>query len=925
MSLNLSKTFGLIRPMTRSLLLSTSTLTRFAVNGVEAALALDFIGSEYRTANTSTTFADAFLGNSPRLTYNPGSASTSQSTMTQGYGPELVENGGFDTDSGWTKGTGWTISGGVASFSGGGLSGNNLIVYQDNNVITTGSTYEVTYTVSGRTAGTVAVFLRGSSPAVYHSTNDTFTRYITAGSSSRDIEILANDTFDGSIDNISVREAPKIVWAPHNLLEYSEDFSQWYDVDGTLDTTLHEAPDGSTTARKITVNTASTAYTREFLTIGASSHTFGVYVKAGTASTVQLYVIQQGSTSGTADIDLATGQVSNVSSAWTVAPVATSVGDGWWLVVGSRSFTAAASNHGVGVTATNQNGLTYYIWGAHLYRSDLGGMAPVPGAVGDFQYYVPTNGAAEYLPRVGHHVFNGSTWVNEGLLIESEVRTNLVTHSEDFSHASWTATKLEVGALVAGPDGASNVATTLTATDPSSSYTHKIDVRNVAPDPQTGTNTASIFVKQGTNRYVALTQEWSSNFTYAVYDLEGGVVTETGSGGTGSYVSSTMEPSGNGFWRISLSGSIGTSGSDAFVLLMSHTGTPNRRDPAFTASGTETIYVYGAQLEDAPTPSSYIPTSGSTVTRGGQSLTVPPAEFGWPEPEYIGPELVTNGGFDTDTVWTKGPGWTISGGVASCSGSSSSLVQNFTSVSGAVYAVSFDVSSYTSGTINTTVGGNYTAQQTVTNPTVGQTYNIVVVGGTNTTRGVEFYGGSFNGSIDNISVREINPLSVSFQMDGRMTYADESDFRQVSFGRWSQASTNELELRLNTGSTAVGKLQPLHDDNNEIAPLSVSDVYNPGSLVPFNVAARFGSNFLNAAADGSTMTALTTPTALPDLSNTDLQIAQDFMGTIGTFRQFAGDIGDAGLVTATNPSTEPTLSLTFDGTGGSFYNLNWSE
>ena len=39
MSLNLSKTFGLIRPMTRSLLLGTSTLTRFAVNGVEATLA----------------------------------------------------------------------------------------------------------------------------------------------------------------------------------------------------------------------------------------------------------------------------------------------------------------------------------------------------------------------------------------------------------------------------------------------------------------------------------------------------------------------------------------------------------------------------------------------------------------------------------------------------------------------------------------------------------------------------------------------------------------------------------------------------------------------------------------------------------------------------------------------------------------------
>ena len=32
---------------------------------------------------------------------------------------------------------------------------------------------------------------------------------------------------------------------------------------------------------------------------------------------------------------------------------------------------------------------------------------------------------ARYLPRIGHHVYNGSAWVNEGLLAESEARTNL--------------------------------------------------------------------------------------------------------------------------------------------------------------------------------------------------------------------------------------------------------------------------------------------------------------------------------------------------------------------------------------------------------------------------------------------------------------------------------------------------------------------
>ena len=36
----------------------------------------------------------------------------------QTYGPELVTNGDFATDSDWTKETGWTISGGNANYNG---------------------------------------------------------------------------------------------------------------------------------------------------------------------------------------------------------------------------------------------------------------------------------------------------------------------------------------------------------------------------------------------------------------------------------------------------------------------------------------------------------------------------------------------------------------------------------------------------------------------------------------------------------------------------------------------------------------------------------------------------------------------------------------------------------------------------------------
>ena len=40
-----------------------------------------------------------------------------------------------------------------------------------------------------------------------------------------------------------------------------------------------------------------------------------------------------------------------------------------------------------------------------------------------------------------------------------------------------------------------------------------------------------------------------------------------------------------------------------------------------------------------------------------------------------GAELVTNGDFATDTDWSKGTGWTISGGTANCDGSQTSGTQ----------------------------------------------------------------------------------------------------------------------------------------------------------------------------------------------------------------------------------------------------------
>jgi hypothetical protein len=247
---------------------------------------------------------------------------------------------------------------------------------------------------------------------------------------------------------------------------------------------------------------------------------------------------------------------------------------------------------------------------------------------------------------------------------------------------------------------------------------------------------------------------------------------------------------------------------------------------------------------------------------------------------------------------------------------------------GKVYQATCDVVACSGGTGSLQFrGGGTTTAATIDVTDVGSSVQVTYVAEGNTQVGV-YAGSGTDLTIDNISVREINPLSVSIQMDGRMTNLATTSFDDSRLVRWRFDPNNEIDLNIDTllpSLTGQVRVRQRANGGTYREVKSSGTAYTDGILTPFNISSRHGSTFINGAVDGVALTANTTPTALPDLSNTDLQIAHDFMGTIGTFRQFAGDIGDAGLVTATNPSTEPTLSLTFDGTGGSFYNLSWSE
>lgn len=121
-------------------------------------------------------------------------------------GSELVTNGDFASDSNWTKGTGWTISGGTANCDGSQTGTSNL-----NNSVSNGLVnnvrYVVKYTISNYSKGSIRIKLGNTGYGDYNSANGTYTATLTALVSTFPYaQFNADATFIGSIDNVSVKE-----------------------------------------------------------------------------------------------------------------------------------------------------------------------------------------------------------------------------------------------------------------------------------------------------------------------------------------------------------------------------------------------------------------------------------------------------------------------------------------------------------------------------------------------------------------------------------------------------------------------------------------------------------------------------------------------------------------------------------------------
>ena len=772
-----------------------SALSAYAVNGFEPALVFDFKGNYFRKSATDSTFGAS-------ITH----AATTNATMVDGYGPNLVTNGDFASDSGWDKGTGWTISGGVATHSGGTDGNFNNTGYTVS--APSNKTVTITYTISGHTAGSVRVGLAGGNAQLltFRAANGTYTESVTNTGGNLYVRFQTAG-FLGSIDNVSVRQSPALKWRPHNLLTHSGDLTNANWTNNALTVTTGQNDfEGNPTAFKLTPTTVS-GFHRLYKNQVNSNLVNDMLSTVTIDLKADGYNFFSVSTNSNkyAIIDLSNGTVSLDTGS--VSPTVTSLGNGWYRCsvttpiasqeVFSVGETSQANPFG-SQTFTGDGTSGVLVAYPHSFRSGLGGMVNNPDASTGRESYLPTTTTPAYAPRRGHHIYNGSAWVNEGILHESEARTNQMLYSDDLTRTAWTGGGT-VGTVTAGSPFGTYQTISPTSNGGNLGPAQRYQIGKSITSGSTYVGWALVKYSAGSGWFVVNMYDTGKANEQAYFDLQNGVVGSK----EALIIDHGMVDYGDGWW-LCWASSNAASGSGGVSYEM-----PNG-DGVQSCSAADVILIAGTQFELGSTPSSYIPTTSAQVTRAAETLTVPAANLPY----------------------------------------------------------------------------------------------------------------------DN--------TNMSIQMDGKMTYADNGltptttgGAGEVSFLLWKSGSTDYISTGIDTGGSRLGQYDASQRSTNsggqQLSQGSTTD-YSPNTNVPFNIASRHGSTFINGATEG-TLTTSVYPSrqGLPDLSSTDLDLGFVFMGTIGEFRMWSDDLGDVGITEATLPSTEPSLSLTFDGSENSFIVLDWSE
>lgn len=419
-------------------------------------------------------------------------------------------------------------------------------------------------------------------------------------------------------------------WAPHNLKTNSEDLSSYNQAPNPNTLTPGQAdPFGGTNATLITEDTDNNVH-RIYQQVSVSStrkYSLSVFVKPDGRNYVTLSLTEVDGFWAYFDIVNGTLTDSGIEGLGQfISGNVQDFGNGWYRITITGIVGRTLPNVMLSLSnrATRDGGTTYfsspqptytgdgvsgvYVFGIHLVDATL-------QTANNPEYsspYVPTTTTARYLPRRGHHEYDTGTssWVNKGLLLETQQRINYFDHSTNLVSGAYTRNRLStVSDTTLGPDGSADlVAKVLPENNTNPKYIFWGEGGSL------GAGVASVWVKDAGVRYIRL-QLYN---TLVDVDLLDGSIFNENTATTGGSVG--VIPYENGWYRVWCADP--NYKSSFYLRFYDDTSYTNP-----VGDGTRGTLIYGIQIEFGTHPTSYIPAFGADTTRGAETLNIAAANL----------------------------------------------------------------------------------------------------------------------------------------------------------------------------------------------------------------------------------------------------------------------------------------------------------
>ena len=363
---------------------------------------------------------------------------------------------------------------------------------------------------------------------------------------------------------------------PYNLLQQSNSFDTTWVSSGTTETSGQSGYDGTNDAWLLQRSDGAARFVYQTVSIIKTS-TFSVYAKAGNVD----WMYFNNGAGASVYFDLENGAVGDITGGNTAS--IESVGNGWYRC--SVVLTNGSDNR---IYPAISNGTINGLVGANIYIQD----AQLNSGSTAKTYY-PTTTRLN-IPRVDY--LNNA---NGSLLLESQ-RTNLITYSEDFSQSVWrerTSDSTQVPIITSGyaisPDGTQNAS------------------RVLITKPATDNDYAVV------DNYMSVAKSVGDKFTNSIYIKANGI-SQVGKevnlyAFDGSMLSLITYALTNSWVRIDAVHTSSTGAGNMETLVI---GKARASSGGVSLANMATDFIISfAQLEQGSYATSYIPTSGTTVTK----------------------------------------------------------------------------------------------------------------------------------------------------------------------------------------------------------------------------------------------------------------------------------------------------------------------